>query len=178
MSVVTVAFHHHEGLGDTIDKDDLDDDLTIHSVGTVTDPNAEPAPDFFQSTDEITVANNMLIKSGVHIRAQFAMRKLKHLCADDACEDRENNALHKDHCYSVVGYFAQNLHLPHFGAAQPGETYYYSPLSIFIFGLVDLSTKPPRSQQNLRHRFTKEARLRKEATIWRPWSRETFISED
>jgi hypothetical protein len=27
--------------------------------------------------------------------------------------------------------------LPHFGGKQPGETYYFSPLGIYCFGMVD-----------------------------------------
>ena len=30
--------------------------------------------------------------------------------------------------------------LPHFGSEQLGETYYFSPLSIYCFGVVDLTT--------------------------------------
>ena len=32
--------------------------------------------------------------------------------------------------------FAQNLDLPHFGSEQPGDIYYFSPLSIYLFGIV------------------------------------------
>jgi hypothetical protein len=27
--------------------------------------------------------------------------------------------------------------LPHFGGEQPGETYYFSPLGVYCFGVVD-----------------------------------------
>ena len=32
------------------------------------------------------------------------------------------------------------MDLPHFGAEQPGETYYYSPFKINFFGSVDFAT--------------------------------------
>ena len=35
--------------------------------------------------------------------------------------------------------YMQNLDLPHYGGEQPGDTYYYSPLAIFGFGVVDYS---------------------------------------
>jgi len=41
----------------------------------------------------------------------------------------------------VVDY-AQNLGLPHFGGEQPGDTYYYSPLAVYCFGVVDTSCTP------------------------------------
>ena len=33
----------------------------------------------------------------------------------------------------------QNLYLPHFGGEQSGDTYYFSPLTINGFGVVDYS---------------------------------------
>jgi hypothetical protein len=50
-----------------------------------------------------------------------------------------------------MGDFAHNLPLPNFGAAQPGETYYYSPPSIFIFGRVELSMKPTKLEDFVYH---------------------------
>ena len=35
--------------------------------------------------------------------------------------------------------YAQNLDMPHFGCEQPGDTYYFSPLTINVFGIVDYS---------------------------------------
>ena len=31
--------------------------------------------------------------------------------------------------------------MPHFGGTQPGDTYYYSPLKINVFGVVDYSVE-------------------------------------
>ena len=35
--------------------------------------------------------------------------------------------------------YAQNLYVQNFGSEQPGETYYYSPLNAYVFGMVDCS---------------------------------------
>ena len=35
----------------------------------------------------------------------------------------------------------QNLCLPNFEAEQPGDTYYFSPLTILLFGVVDNATE-------------------------------------
>jgi len=40
--------------------------------------------------------------------------------------------------FCIVGDYAQNLGVPHFGGEQPGDTYYYSPLSVYCFGVVDV----------------------------------------
>lgn len=35
--------------------------------------------------------------------------------------------------------YCQNLSLPHFGSEQPGDTYYFSPLFVYVFGVADVS---------------------------------------
>ena len=42
----------------------------------------------------------------------------------------------------MVADYDQYLGLPHFGGEQPGDTYYYSPLAVYCFGIVDTSVTP------------------------------------
>ena len=35
--------------------------------------------------------------------------------------------------------YCQNLSIPYFGGEQPGDTYYFSPLFIYVFGIADVS---------------------------------------
>ena len=46
---------------------------------------------------------------------------------------------HSERHYCFIADFAQNMELPFFGASQPGDTYYFSPLKINVFGIVDCS---------------------------------------
>ncbi len=39
---------------------------------------------------------------------------------------------------------AQNLGLPHFGAEQPADIYYFSELTVNIFGIADVTRKPTK----------------------------------
>ena len=39
--------------------------------------------------------------------------------------------------FTYVADFAQNMYVPNFAAEQPGATYYYSPLNMYQFGVVD-----------------------------------------
>ena len=39
-----------------------------------------------------------------------------------------------------MGDYSQNFELPWFGNEQPGQTYYYSPLGIYIFGMANYAT--------------------------------------
>ena len=38
--------------------------------------------------------------------------------------------------------FSQNCELPYFGGNQAGPTYYYSPLTVNVFGLVNTAMGP------------------------------------
>jgi hypothetical protein len=52
-------------------------------------------------------------------------------------EDEDKNVIHSKHHYVLVGDYVQNLVAPHFGWDQPRDTYYFSTLTVFVFGLVD-----------------------------------------
>jgi hypothetical protein len=43
----------------------------------------------------------------------------------------------------IVGDYCQNLALPYLGEHQPGETYYFSPLTVNCFGLVNVGMEKP-----------------------------------
>jgi hypothetical protein len=65
-----------------------------------------------------------------------------HRRAQEAKDDIANGVLHPKKGYCMVCDYAHNLGIPHFGKEQPGDTYYYFPLTINLFGLVDLSRSP------------------------------------
>jgi hypothetical protein len=46
---------------------------------------------------------------------------------------------HSQRHYCFIADFSMNMELPFFGASQPGDTYYFSPLKINVFGIVDCS---------------------------------------
>jgi hypothetical protein len=52
------------------------------------------------------------------------------------------NVARADRTYTFVADFAQNMYVPNFAAEQPGATYYFSPLNVYPFGVVDASTSP------------------------------------
>ena len=52
------------------------------------------------------------------------------------CKNSANEP-HDKRQYCIVADYSQNLQLPHFGEEQPGETYYYCPLNVAAFGVVD-----------------------------------------
>jgi hypothetical protein len=42
--------------------------------------------------------------------------------------------------HTFVCDYSQNLYLPSFAAEQPGETYYYSPMNVYCFGMVEAAS--------------------------------------
>jgi hypothetical protein len=82
---------------------------------------------------------NLLLDASQHVRRARAQRNLLHQKQDKSTKDRINNIHHSDRHYCLIADYSQNLNLPHFGSTQPGETYFYSPLTIYLFGVVDTS---------------------------------------
>jgi hypothetical protein len=56
-----------------------------------------------------------------------------------ATRDRVNNVSHSNRHYCLIADYSQKLNLPHFGNTQPRETYFYTPLTLYLFGVVDTS---------------------------------------
>jgi membrane protease subunit (stomatin/prohibitin family) len=54
-----------------------------------------------------------------------------------ALEDQENKLSHGKACRCIIGDFCQNCGLPHLGARQAGDMYYYTPLTCNAFGIID-----------------------------------------
>ncbi len=46
--------------------------------------------------------------------------------------------------YCMVCDYAQNLGLPHFAAKQPTDIYYFSELTVNIFGIADVMKRPTK----------------------------------
>ena len=66
-----------------------------------------------------------------------AQRTHANKCIRLARNDNTEN-LHFNRSRFVITFdYAQNLGLPHFGDEQPGDTCYYSPLNLCIFGIAN-----------------------------------------
>jgi hypothetical protein len=85
---------------------------------------------------------NQVLKISLHVQSARKMRALAQEKSHEAKEDATKPHSERRHCF-VMDY-SQNLGLPHFGDEQPGETYSYSPLSVFCFGTIDCSTSPEK----------------------------------
>ena len=83
-----------------------------------------------------------MINAAKHVNMARKQRLLFIAKKEKAKEDVRNGVKQEDRVYTFVADFAQNMYLPNFSAEQPGATYYYSPLNVYPFGVVDGSTEP------------------------------------
>jgi len=81
----------------------------------------------------------ILKKAGLHVRQADAQRMLVNKKMEQGHQDKD--VPHEPRRYCLIADFSQSEQLPYFGREQPGETYYYSPRKINIFGIVDCSIK-------------------------------------
>jgi hypothetical protein len=78
-----------------------------------------------------------IIKAHKHVAHAKKQRELLNLKVQEARDDAALKVPHRLRRYCLVADYCQNMALPHFGGEQPGETYYYSPLGVYCFGVVD-----------------------------------------
>jgi hypothetical protein len=87
------------------------------------------------------VMPEMINKAVRHVR----MAKAQHYYLRDSVTaanlDANINATHYDKHYVFICDYAQNIEVPFLGDQQPGETYYLSPKSVYVFGMVDMAHK-------------------------------------
>ena len=110
----------YEGVPDG-DNDDFDVDDSIERI-----------------SDERDV---LILEMSEHVKEWKCQRDYVKEKRDEAKADLDNGVKwpHRIDCF--VGDYCQNMGLPWFGNEQPGVTYYYSPLSIYIFGMANYATE-------------------------------------
>ena len=89
-------------------------------------------------TDEADVAENIILKAATHVRQTRSQRQLANLKIEQAkfTNDEVMAVMSQDQkVQTIIIDYCQNLNLPHLGEDQPGDAYYFSPMSIFCFGV-------------------------------------------
>ena len=88
-------------------------------------------------TLEMRETEDLVQKAALHIRQAQGMRQFANLKVEQAQRHMDEGLEHCDAHRCLVMDYAQNGQVPFLGNVQPGATYYYTPLRINIFGLVD-----------------------------------------
>lgn len=130
--------------GDSDDEDFNEDELNDRD--SEDKPTEKPSdtpfsvltvPPDVESTEEI------IMNAEQHVKDAKAMREYANMKMKKARESkgRDEWSSSKD---CLVADYCQNMALPHQGMTQPGETYYFSPLTINCFGTADAGFENPQ----------------------------------
>jgi hypothetical protein len=76
-----------------------------------------------------------------HIEDATAMRGLCQTVIQDAKTATRDDFADEDMVITLVADYCQDMEMPFFGKDQPGETYYYTPKTINLFGIVDCNSE-------------------------------------
>ena len=82
---------------------------------------------------------NLMLKAAAHVKSAIAQRNLANNKVQQAIDDMLAEVPHQQRTYTFIADYCQNFGLPYFGSEQPGETYYFSPLNVNCFGVVDVT---------------------------------------
>jgi hypothetical protein len=75
-----------------------------------------------------------------HIQDATSMRELCRMVIAEVKTAAKDNVVDEDMVITLVTDHCQNTEMPFFGKDQPGETYYYTPKTINLFGIVDCNS--------------------------------------
>jgi hypothetical protein len=105
----------------------------LGEVKQFTNPDeSEKAADEQKETNE-----QMLMRAAYHIKQARAQRRLYRLCTANAIKSVQEQTSHSEWIYTLVVDYGQNMDMPVFNSNEPGEMYYYSPLSVYNLGVVN-----------------------------------------
>eukprot|EP00977_Amphora_coffeiformis_P029354 scaffold40233_cov191-Amphora_coffeaeformis.AAC.1 len=85
----------------------------------------------------------IILHAEKHVKDAKAMREYANMKMNEARHSTINDewSVIKD---CLVADYCQNLSLPHTGMTQPGDTYYFSPLTVNCFGTADAGYELPK----------------------------------
>jgi hypothetical protein len=72
-----------------------------------------------------------------HVVVAKAQWKYLNVAAAEAVEHCRSNINHEQRHYTFICDYVQNMSYPQLSDEQAGETYYFTPCSVYIFGMVD-----------------------------------------
>eukprot|EP00536_Pseudo-nitzschia_multiseries_P005895 jgi/Psemu1/13956/gm1.13956_g len=103
----------------------------------VCDQNDVYAPLVMEPEAALSENNKILLEASLHVKQAADQRRVCNTKIKVAHQDYLHGIQHSERWYCLVVDYCQNAQLLNLGATQPGETYYMSPLTVPILGLVD-----------------------------------------
>jgi hypothetical protein len=116
---------------------------TVEAVPAEAEPDGDDNDDGDDEGGDET-RENLIEKAGKHVKDAKAQRAYMEEKKEEAKEDENKNPAVQwsEMQDTLVADYCQNMELPYFGSDQPGDTYYFSPLSIYCFGISNLAKTP------------------------------------
>jgi hypothetical protein len=119
-------------------KKKQDDELHAIAGDDLIGPSVEePQPNEEEEEDTMVRGEELVKTAARHVEMAQVQRCLYQQKRQEAIATRERPPSERVLCF--VADYAQNMYIPNFAGEQPGATYYYSPLSLYVFGVVDAS---------------------------------------
>lgn len=132
--------------GEKSEGDDSDDEF-IDESATREEDNDVVSP--IKNTDLLSVPldvqqnESTILEASLHVEAARIMRAYANTKMNEAKEWKKSGGLWSDAKDCLVADYCQNMELPRQGMTQPGETYYFSPLTVNCFGTADAGREFP-----------------------------------
>ena len=136
--------------------DDSDDDCSkggdsveeiVHQSATGAETEADTSPitnhDLIAVPLEVLENESTILAATVHVEAARMQRAYANSKMKEAKESNDRVTPWADAQDCLVADFCQNMDLPHQGMTQPGDTYYFSPLTVNCFGTADAGREFP-----------------------------------
>lgn len=122
---------------------DVNEENDIDSTDDEIESDGSESAQQTEDPGQYREVERLIMEASAHVQDARAQRDLvaafKERAVQTINEDPRNRT------FMFYFDYAQNIECPFFGEQQPGETYYYSPLSINVFGIADAS----RSSESL-----------------------------
>jgi hypothetical protein len=113
--------------------DGIQDDVILDELMT---ENADADTVIRLDDNTVNKRETDILKAAKHVEEAINMREYCNWMIEQ-CKATKTFSKNCEKTITIIADYSQNGELPSYGNQQPGETYYYSPLTVNIFGIVD-----------------------------------------
>jgi hypothetical protein len=121
------------------DNDDTDDDCS-EPTSSEEEVESSDNSDDDEEMEHLLQNEELVIAASKHVESAQKQRHLYQRKKAEAMATLTSPT--EDRVLTFVADYAQNMYIPNYAGEQPGETYYYSPLNVYVFGIVDCCVSP------------------------------------
>jgi len=106
------------------------------NADTDSDSEEEKSGDDNNNNKDMEEREEIIVQAALHVEMAKQQRMLFNLKKQQSKDDHHKPwAENSNKVWTFVADYAQNMYIPNFAQEQPGETYYYSPMNAYVFGV-------------------------------------------